>query len=183
MFFFDVYGGILQAILTFTDGQVNVNPAEVNGTVTVYDSFRTQQVLVQIFSYDRLTSESTTLSQVACTCNGTYERILETVSNPLWTLRSYYGILARIRLTAEQNKPSWTNVYQDDGSLGSVITVVYPAFADNYTLIGVAGIDVLIEELGSMVQSDFSTALVSHGSTESLVNLVSSPIPCNVRLP
>lgn len=181
MFFFDVYGGILQAILTFTDGQVNVNPAEVNGTVTVYDSFRTQQVLVQIFSYDRLTSESTTLSQVACTCNGTYERILETVSNPLWTLRSYYGILARIRLTAD-NRPSWTSVYQDDGSLGSVITVVYPAFADNYTLVGVAGIDVLIEELGSMVQSDFSNALVSHGNTDSSVDLVASPIPCNVRL-
>lgn len=60
---------------------------------------------------------------------------------------------------------------------------MYPAFADNYTLVGVAGIDVLIEELGSMVQSDFSTSLVSHGSTESVANLVSSPIPCNVRLP
>jgi hypothetical protein len=172
-------------ILTFTDGQIDTVSSGVsaNGTTTtVFDSIRNLNVLVQIYSFDRLSSGSNPLSQLACDCYGTYEKISKTVANPLWTLRSYFGVLARIRLTAVNNTPAWTPPYQDNGSLGKVITAVYPAFADNYTLIGVAGIDVLIEELGSIVQSDFSTALVSHSNTDSLTGLVPPRLPCNVSI-
>lgn len=123
----------------------------------VSDSIRSLHTLVQIYNFDRAGSaaRATQLRKIAYDCFGTYERITNSVPNSLWTLRSYFGILARIRLTASNNRPSWTKPYHDSGSLGNIITLVFPAFADNYTLIGVTGINVVIKELGSVSQADF----------------------------
>ena len=170
----------LQVILTITDGQIMpVTSGTTSNTKTVFDSIRSFNTLVQIFSFDRPPADTgARLQTIACDCFGTYERIT-TVKNPLWTLRSYFGILARIRLEYN-NTPSWTSPYQDSGSLGQIITVIFPAFADNYTLIGVAGIDVLLDELGSITQSDFTTILITHGKTDSIPGLLPPRLPCNV---
>lgn len=172
----------MQVILTFTDGQVTPVNLNSSSTGNVFDSIRAQNALVQFYSFDRTPAEMTALKAVACYCSGTYERILISVSNPLWTLRSYFGILARLRLIATNEKPLWTAPYADNGHLGQVITVAYPAFdLDNYTLIGVAGIDVLIDELGSIALTEFSSALIGRGNTQPLASVVSAPLPCNVR--
>ena len=172
----------MQVILTFTDGQVTPVNLNASSTGNVFDSIRTQMALVQFYSFDRSPVEMNALSAVACYCSGTYERILISVSNPLWTLRSYFGILARLRLKATNEKPVWTAPYADNGNLGQVITVAYPAFdLDNYTLIGVAGIDVLIDELGSNALAEFSSALTARGNTEPVTSVVSASLPCNVR--
>lgn len=166
--------------MTITDGQIlPVTSGPSTNTTNVFDYIRSVNTLVQIYSFDRTPTDAKRLQTIACKCFGTYERIT-TVKNPLWTLRSYFGILARIRITALNNKPSWTRPYQDSGSLGQIITVVFPAFADNYTLIGVAGIDVLLEELGSITQSDFTSVLISHGNTDSIPDLVPPQLPCSV---
>ncbi|KAG0568493.1 hypothetical protein KC19_6G023200 [Ceratodon purpureus] len=172
----------LKVILTITDGQIMpVTSGTTSNTKTVFDSIRSFNTLVQIFSFDRPPADTgARLQTIACDCFGTYERIT-TVKNPLWTLRSYFGILARIRLEYN-NTPSWTSPYQDSGSLGQIITVIFPAFADNYTLIGVAGIDVLLDELGSITQSDFTTILITHGKTDSIPGLVPPRLPCNFAL-
>ena len=149
---------------------------------SVFNSIRSINTLVQIFSFDRNPANTSTgLQKIACDCFGTYEKII-TVMDPLWTLRSYFGILARIRLTATNNRPSWTSPYEDSGSLGMIITVEFPAFADNYTLIGVAGIDVLLEELGSITQSDFTGVLINHSNTAPIPNLMPPQLPCPVRI-
>lgn len=174
---------VLKVILTITDGQIMpVASGDTTSTNDVFNSIRLLNTLVQIFSFDRpLDDLGARLQTIACDCFGTYERIT-TVQDPLWTLRSYFGILARTRLTATNNTPSWTGPYQDSGSLGQIITVIFPAFADNYTLIGVAGIDVILQELGSITQSDFTTTLQSHGSTENIPDLVPPQLPCSFAL-
>ena len=171
----------LQVILTITDGQIMpVASGDTTSTNDVFNSIRLLNTLVQIFSFDRPPDDlGARLQTIACDCFGTYERIT-TVQDPLWTLRSYFGILARTRLTASNNTPSWTRPYQDSGSLGQIITVIFPAFADNYTLIGVAGIDVILQELGSITQSDFTTTLMSHGNTDVTPDLVPPQLPCSV---
>ncbi|CAM6030389.1 unnamed protein product [Sphagnum balticum] len=171
-------GYALQVILTFTDGQILSLTENTSG---LFSSIRMQQMLVQIFSFDRSTDASTMLSQVACSCNGTYEQILETIDNPLWTLRSYFGILANLRLQALSYLPYWTTPYLDDGSLGMVITVAYPAFdSDNYTLIGVAGIDILLQDVGL---ANLAGALPYHKNTNPVFNLsLVTPLPCKFKL-
>jgi len=171
----------VQVILTFTDGQILSLTENTSG---LFSSIRMQQMLVQIFSFDRpndANDPSTMLSQVACSCNGTYERISETIDNPLWTLRSYFGILANLRLQALNYSPYWTTPYLDDGSLGTVITVAYPAFdSDNYTLIGVAGIDIILQDVGL---ANLANALPSHKNTNPVPSLnLTTPLPCKVHI-
>jgi hypothetical protein len=168
----------VQVILTFTYGQILSLTENTSG---LFSSIRMQQMLVQIFSFDRSIDTSTMLSQVACSCNGTYERILQTIDNPLWTLRSYFGILANLRLQALSYLPYWTAPYLDDGSLGMVITVAYPAFdSDNYTLIGVAGIDIILEDVGL---ANLAAALPSHKNTNPVPYLnLTTPLPCKVHI-
>lgn len=64
----------------------------------------------------------------------------------------------------------------------NVITVIFPAFADNYTLIGVAAIDVLLDYLGPVTQYDFTTALINHRNTDGIFNLVPPLLPCPFAL-
>lgn len=171
----------MQVILTITDGQIMpVDSGTTANSTSVFASIRSLNTLLQIYSFDRAPSAASRLKTLACDCFGTYERIITTVKNPLWTLRSYFGILARVRLTASKNMPYWTKPYNDNGSLGKVITVVYPAFVDNYTLIGVAGVDVLLEDLGPVTLSDLTSVLLQRGNTDLLTGLLPPRLPCSV---
>ena len=169
----------LKIMLVITDGQFAGDPSVKNTLAPLLNSFSSQQVLSKVYSFDRTASVSTVLSSIACSMNATYERVNQTVLNPLWTLRSYFGILAYWRLQAQGNMPYWVNQYQDDGGLGSVITVAYPAFApDNYTLIGVVGSDVLVNDLGAL-STGFSSALEGR-NTDASVSVTYVPQSCNV---
>lgn len=176
----------LKIILVITDGQF----ADSNLLSTmkpVLDSLVLQKVLVLLYSFDRTTGTGgakAALSQVACYVNGTYEQVEKTVDNPLWTLRSYFGIIAYWRLEYNKFRPYWSKPYPDDGSLGTVITAAYPTFApDNYTLIGVVGYDINLNELAGITATQFSAALALRASSDPadiVVNPV--PLPCNVSL-
>lgn len=57
-------------------------------TRNVFDSIRSINTLVQIFSFDRAPPNAPTgLQKIAFDCFGTYEKITF-VKDPLWTLRS-----------------------------------------------------------------------------------------------
>ena len=171
--------GALKIMLVITDGQFAGDPSVTNTLAPLLNSFSSQQVLSKVYSFDRTASVSTVLSSIACSMNATYERVNQTVLNPLWTLRSYFGILAYWRLQAQGFKPYWTKQYQDDGGLGNVSTVAYPVFApDNYTLIGVVGSDVLVNDLGAL-SPGFSSALESRNPDDP-VSVTYVPQSCNV---
>ena len=173
----------LKIILVITDGQF----ADSNLLTTVkpvLNSLVLQKVLVLLYSFDRTAGANASLSQVACYVDGIYERVVKTVDNPLWTLRSYFGIIAYWRLEYNKFRPYWSKPYPDDGSLGTVITAAYPTFApDNYTLIGVVGYDINLAELGGITVASFQAALASRANSDPdgvVVNPV--PLPCNVSL-
>jgi len=172
----------LKVILVITDGQF-ADSNLLSTVKPVLNSLVLQKVLVLLYSFDRGAVANASLSQVACYVDGIYERILKTVDNPLWTLRSYFGIIAYWRLQYNKFKPYWSKPYPDDGSLGTVITAAYPTFApDNYTLIGVVGYDINLAELGGISVSEFQAALAGRASSDPdgvLVNPV--PLPCNIQ--
>ncbi|KAG0610139.1 hypothetical protein M758_7G041500 [Ceratodon purpureus] len=171
----------LKIMVVITDGQFAADPTVVPALQPVLNYFSSQQVLTMLYSFDRTEPARAALSSIACSVNGSYERVNQTVLNPLWTLRSYFGTIAYWRLKAQNFKPYWSKPYQDSGSLGEVITVAYPAFApDNYTLIGVVGSDILMTELGS-TSTGFSQALAGRNTDDS-VSVTSEPLPCNVQL-
>jgi hypothetical protein len=169
----------LKVMVVITDGQFAADPNLLPNLAPVLNYFSSQQVLSLFYSFDRTDPASAALSSIACSVNGTYERVNQTVLNPLWTLRSYFGTIASWRLKALNFKPYWSKPYQDSGSLGEVITVAYPAFApDNLTLIGVVGSDLLMDELGS-TSTGFSQALVGRPTDDS-ISVTPQPLPCNV---
>ena len=173
----------LKLILVITDGQF-ADSNLLSTVKPVLNSLLLQKVLVLLYSFDRTAGPSAALSQVACYVNGTYERVEKTVENPLWTLRSYFGIIAYWRLAANKFRPYWVKPYRDTNSLGMVITAAYPTFApDNYTLIGVVGYDINLNELGGIATTDFSAALVGRASSDPS-GIVVNPValPCNVSL-
>lgn len=170
----------LKIMVVLTDGHF-ADDTTLTSTSPYLTQLRSRRVLPLFYSFDRDLSK-TVLPQVACNVSGTYERIEKTVLNPLWTLRSYFGIIARWRLQAVNYKPYWSKPYIDSGSSGLVITVAYPVFApDNYTLIGVVGSDVLLTELGSFATTDFSAALANRPTDDS-VSVTPEPLSCNVTL-
>jgi hypothetical protein len=170
----------LKVLVLITDGQFADTTVVLPTLNPILTSLASQRVLTLIYSFDRTASAMAALSQIACSVNGTYERIQETVMNPLWTMRSYFGIIAYWRLEALNLKPYWSKPYNDSGGLSQVITVAYPAFApDNYTLIGVVGSDVLMTELGSFDAATFSSALIGR-ATDDPMTVTPQPLPCNV---
>ena len=169
----------LKIMVVITDGQFA--DATLLATLNPYlTSLVSQKVLTLLYSFDRSQTAMAALSQIACSVNGTYERIEKTVMNPLWTMRSYFGIIAYWRLKAVNFKPYWSKPYNDSGGISQVITVAYPAFApDNYTLIGVVGSDVLMTELGNFDTTGFSSALLGR-ATDDPLSVTFKPLPCNV---
>lgn len=170
----------LKIMVLITDGQF-ADTTVIPTLNPVLTSLVSQKVLTLLYSFDRSQPAMAALSQIACSMNGTYERIEKTVMNPLWTMRSYFGIIAHWRLKAVNFKPYWSKPYNDSGGLSQVITVAYPAFApDNYTLIGVVGSDVLMTELGNFDTTGFSSALLGR-ATDDPLTVTFKPLTCNVN--
>lgn len=100
------------------------------------------------------------LKILVCDCFGIYERIIIIVKNFFWMLRFYFGILVRVWFIVFKNMLYWIKFYNDNGSLGKVIMVVYLVFVDNYMFIGVVGVDVFFEDLGFVILFDFIFVLL-----------------------
>lgn len=172
---------VLKIMFVITDGRF-ADETILPELSPALQQLRSQNVLSLFYSFDRSDPAKAVLSSIACNVSGVYERNENTVQNPLWTLRSYFGIIAQWRLKAVAYRPYWIKPYRDSGSLEDVITVAYPVFApDNYTLIGVVGSDVIINELGSMATAGFSSALVGRPTDDS-ISVTPEPLPRNVSL-
>jgi hypothetical protein len=59
-----------------------------------------------------------------CRVNGTFEVIQKDLTNPLYTVRSYFSYLAATLEVAVNGKPLWSNIYQDFEGIGNNITSV-----------------------------------------------------------
>ncbi|KAH8975711.1 hypothetical protein BDL97_01G173200 [Sphagnum fallax] len=88
-----------------------------------------------------------------CRIGGTFEVIEQDLNNPLYAIKSYFFYLASTHMVAlaVAGKPLWTNLYLDFDEISTYITsVTFPAFGADGQLLGVAGIDVYIDELGNL---------------------------------
>lgn len=79
--------------------------------------------LPQADDLDIYLSNNSLLNSI-CRVNGTFEVILEDLTNPLYTVRSYFSYLAATLEVAVNGKPLWSNIYQDFEGIGNNITSV-----------------------------------------------------------
>ncbi|KAH8975709.1 hypothetical protein BDL97_01G173100 [Sphagnum fallax] len=106
--------------------------------------------LPQADDLDIYLSNNSLLNSI-CRVNGTFEVIQKDLTNPLYTVRSYFSYLAATLEVAVNGKPLWSNIYQDFEGIGYNITsVTSPAFGSDGQLLGVAAITVYINELGTL---------------------------------
>jgi hypothetical protein len=79
--------------------------------------------LPQADDLDIYLSNNSLLNSI-CRVNGTFEVIQEDLTNPLYTVRSYFSYLAATLEVAVNGKPLWSNIYQDFEGIGNNITSV-----------------------------------------------------------
>ncbi|KAG0558547.1 hypothetical protein KC19_10G036500 [Ceratodon purpureus] len=129
---------------------------------TTFPSAELQSLQAKLMVYKLLTNDdggdpyllkTPSLQQNLCSVNGSFERLnaLET-ANPLYAMRSYFTFLARTQLASVGNNATWSNPYSSFDQDRNAITVTYPAFGSDGLLIGVAGIDVVYENLPEPLQ-------------------------------
>lgn len=106
--------------------------------------------LPQADDLDIYLSNNSLLNSI-CRVNGTFEVIQGDLTNPLYTVRSYFSYLAATLEVAVNGKPLWSNIYQDFDRIGhNIASVTSPAFGSDGQLLGVAAITVYINELGTL---------------------------------
>jgi hypothetical protein len=79
--------------------------------------------LPQADDLDIYLSNNSLLNSI-CRVNGTFEVIQKDLTNPLYTVRSYFSYLAATLEVAVNGKPLWSNIYQDFEGIGYNITSV-----------------------------------------------------------
>ncbi|KAG0614508.1 hypothetical protein M758_6G182600 [Ceratodon purpureus] len=90
----------------------------------------------------------TTFQRDICSVQGSFESLdALATANPLYSVRSYFTYLARVQLATVGNNVTWSNKYASVSQDQNAITPTYPAFGSDGQLIGVAGIDVVVDNL------------------------------------
>jgi hypothetical protein len=133
---------------------------------------QTAGVKVLIYKLPQANDNNVYLSNIPllgslCRIGGTFEVIQEDLDNPLYAIKSYFSYLASTHMVAPAvaGKPLWTSLYLDFDEISKYITTVtFPAFGADGQLLGVAGIDVYIDELGNL--TDLVTNALQNRSNE-----------------
>ncbi|XP_063724591.1 voltage-dependent calcium channel subunit alpha-2/delta-3-like isoform X2 [Symsagittifera roscoffensis] len=143
-----------QAIMLLTDGAVD-NFEEI---FEEYNSERRIRVFTYIIGRDVKNSDP--VKWMACNNKGWYAQIA-TLADVKINVMQYIHVLSRPMVIAKSKRYKWTNVYMDVGSQGLrlMTTVSTPAFdnvverANEGILLGVAGVDVPINEMNTYTPS------------------------------
>jgi len=167
----------LKVIIVFTDG--NFSP--LNNATFPTSSLLASQVKVILYKLPGSSDSNpfllnTSLQPLLCGVQGTFELLnAPATKNPLYSIRSYYSFLAHIHMAVVANKATWSNVYESYSEMIKVVTVTYPAFGSDGLLVGVAGIDLYLDQL----EGDLYANVVAAVSNRTRGTL---PAPANLNL-
>ncbi|KAG0599815.1 hypothetical protein M758_12G180700 [Ceratodon purpureus] len=126
---------------------------------------------------------NTTLQTVLCGVQGSFEVLdAPATANPLFAINSYFSYLAQVHMIVVGSKATWSNMYESIAQVRNAVTVTSPAFDKDGRLIGVAGIDVFINELDSNLQADVTADFDTSGRTRGSLPAPSSiPLVCSYQ--
>ncbi|KAL2613936.1 hypothetical protein R1flu_025628 [Riccia fluitans] len=147
-------------IILFTDGSFT----QANGGLNYSDSnvagiiSQLQARKVNLFIYGDPGKYDSDLRMLSNNVNGvkdadTFVYLKQTdIHNldPLFSMKSYFGYLAASSSAKYNNTPLWTPPYRDAYNIGEIATVTMPAFNANKSFVGVAAIDIILDQLGSL---------------------------------
>ncbi|KAG0589022.1 hypothetical protein KC19_2G286500 [Ceratodon purpureus] len=139
---------------------------------------------VKIFLYklpqsndNNISLAGNSLIQQLCAVGGHFEPILTNLDNPLLALHRYFSYLANLKRILTGGRPQYSFVHQDFERIGgNIILIVKPVFfGDN--LIGVAGVTIYIQLLGSLanaVNQALQSKIVDYSVPTALVLLTAA---------
>ncbi|KAL3678954.1 hypothetical protein R1sor_021910 [Riccia sorocarpa] len=166
---------LLQNVILLTDGvfteTINYDDPSVKDVFT-----RLKSLNITLFIYGITLDHDDGMKNLSDHVSGSYQDIHEVqdFSDPLFSMGSYLGYLA----TCHRNMyadPFWSPNYRDYFNISDIVTVAAPAFSADNSFVGVAAIDVILEELGpdwSADRNDFLNAVTEQRSNQSKVHVL-----------
>ncbi|KAG0627939.1 hypothetical protein M758_2G239800 [Ceratodon purpureus] len=173
---FDSNPQAAKVILVITDGVF-----ATLGNVTLPSTNLTD---VKVFLYklpqsddNNISLAGNTLVQQLCAVGGHFEPILTNLENPLLALHKYFSYLANLKRILTGGRPQYSFVHHDFEQIGgNIILIIKPVFfGDN--LIGVAGVSIYIQLLGSLanaVNQALQSKIVDYSVPTALVLLTAA---------
>ncbi|KAG0564268.1 hypothetical protein KC19_8G097200 [Ceratodon purpureus] len=174
----------LKVIIVLSIGCFNL----MNSTTFPALDLQKKQVKLMVYklptnaeSVDPFLLKTPSLQESICSVNGSFEILnaLET-ANPLYALRSYITFQARVQLALMANNATWSYRYMSFSENRPTVTVTYPAFGSDNHLIGVAGIDVPLDDLNEPLK-DLVYAEYMNRTSRTQYTPASIPMACNYR--
>ncbi|KAL3679019.1 hypothetical protein R1sor_021975 [Riccia sorocarpa] len=176
---------LLRNIILFTDGAFtgNINYTDPSvGAVISEATSRNVTLFIYGMSSNAFVGDSAGLQKLSTTVHGHYQNIQNDpdLRDPLLSMASYSGYLATSHRNLYDNSPFWNRNYKDFFAVGDIVTVATPVFTAGFSFIGVAAIDIILDELGpetgSPMRDDFTAALKQQRDKQNaLLSAVSSP--------
>ncbi|KAL2613911.1 hypothetical protein R1flu_025603, partial [Riccia fluitans] len=173
-------------IIIFTDGgfTATIDYSDAS-TVAVINQVKSR---TKLFIYGITPAASDAGLQTLSNRVDGYYRNLETLPDfrgPLVSMGTYFGYLAASHKISYGDTPFWTRNYKDFFSIGDIVTVAMPAFNTNNTFVGVAGIDITLDELGpskgsNEVRDDFNNAVRNRRNNQTQLT---QPAPVAADIP
>ncbi|KAL2613930.1 hypothetical protein R1flu_025622 [Riccia fluitans] len=159
----DLASDALLNIIVFTDGSFT----QANGGLNWSDSnvagiiSQLQARKVNLFIYGDPGKYDSDLRMLSNNVNGvkdadTFVYLNQTDLHnfdPLLSMISYFGYLAASSSAKYNNTPLWSPPYRDYFNIGLIVTVTMPAFNANKSFVGVAAMDIILEQLGSQQEA------------------------------
>ncbi|KAL3678953.1 hypothetical protein R1sor_021909 [Riccia sorocarpa] len=96
--------------------------------------------------------------------------------DPLFSMGSYFGFLAASHKNMYGDSPFWSRNYIDYFGVAQIVTVAEPAFTANNSFVGVAAIDIILDELGPETIKDFKKALDSQRGKQAALSVSSAAV-------
>lgn len=174
----------LKVVLVFSDGlfaPLNTTTFPATALKALQGKLMVYKLPTNVDSADPYLVKSLTLQQAICSVNGSFERLVAPdTADPLYSVRSYFTFLALTQLASVGNNATWSNLYASFSQDRTAITVTYPAFGSDGMLIGVAGVDVIAENLPQPLQDQVYAEFQSRirGTQVAPANI---PLTCNYQ--
>ncbi|KAL2613932.1 hypothetical protein R1flu_025624 [Riccia fluitans] len=181
----DLASDALLNIILFTDGSftqanggLNLSNPKVAGIIN-----QLQTRKVKLFIYGDPGKYDSDLQILSNSVNGvknadTFVYLKQTDVNnfdPLFSMKSYFGYLAASSNAKYNKTPLWSPPYRDYFNVGLIVTVTMPSFSANKSFVGVAGIDIILEQLGSQQEAFKAIVTAQQNSLTAGSAMVSVP--------
>ncbi|KAG0606079.1 hypothetical protein M758_9G112000 [Ceratodon purpureus] len=179
------YPDAAKIILVFTDGEFATGNISIPVTNLTSSNVKMFVYKIPPINDDNLFIANTPFASQLCSIGGSFEIIskLSGLSNPILALNTFFTFSANLHAKVSNNSADYSPIYAGYEQIeGNITTVSRPVFGADKTLLGVVGMDIFINNLGSLADSVYAAILLrSVGKGFKSSNLVLTSANCSLQ--